>query len=281
MTSGAADPRPVGVFDSGVGGLSVWREIVRELPNESTVYVGDQAHIPYGPKPAETLFRYAAGIVRFLLQEDCKAIVVACNSASAAALRNLRAEFPRTPFVGMEPAVKPAALHTRSRVVLVLATPATLHGELFTATAERHAPGVEVVGETCPGLVAQIERGQERSPETEAMLRGYLARGLAAGADHIVLACTHYPFVIGAIRRMAGAGVEVIDPSPAVARQLGSVLADRGLAASPPEAAPTHRFFTTDLVAERFAQALEHLLGVHAPVERLSWVDDARLVAVR
>src|SRR4029079_5029885 len=125
-------------------------------------------------------------------QQDCKAVVVACNSASAAALKHLRAEFPQTPFVGMEPGVKPAALNTTSRVVLVLATPATLHGELFTATAERHAPGIEIVGEPCPDLVAQIERGQERAPETLAMLRGFLARGLAAKADHIVLACTHY-----------------------------------------------------------------------------------------
>jgi glutamate racemase len=278
--TGESDPRPVGIFDSGVGGLSVWREAVRQLPHEATVYVGDQAHIPYGPKSAETLFRYAAAIVRSLLQQDCKAVVVACNSASAAALKHLRAEFPQTPFVGMEPAVKPAAQHTRSRVVLVLATPATLQGELFTATAERHAPGIEVIGEPCPGLVAQIERGQERAPETVAMLRGFLERGLAAGADHIVLACTHYPFVIESIRQIAGPGVQVLDPAPAVARQLGRVLADGGLAAPPSPSAPTHRFYTTAPAAEGFAQALGALVGVQAPVARLSWVDDERLVAV-
>ena len=176
--------------------------------------------------------------------------------------------------------MKPAAQHTRSRVVLVLATPATLHGELFTTTAERHAPGVEVVGEPCPGLVAQIEQGRERAPETVAMLRGFLDRGLAAGADHIVLACTHYPFVIESIRQIAGPGVQVLDPAPAVARQLGRVLADRGLVASHSPEAPAHRFYTTAPDAEGFARALDTLVGVQEPVARLSWVDGERLVAV-
>jgi glutamate racemase len=270
------DGRPVGVFDSGVGGLSVWREIARQWPREGTVYVADQKHIPYGPKPAETLHRYADGIVRFLLAQGCKAIVVACNSASAAALKHLRTQFPEVPFIGMEPAVKPAAQATRSRVVAVLATPATLQGELFMATAERHAQGVKIIGEPCPGLVARIEANQVHAPETEAMLREFLAPALAAGADHVVLACTHYPFVIDTIRRIVGPRVDVIDPAPAVARQLGRVLAERGLAAIDSAATPLHRFFTTGDPAP-FARTLHDRVGAPPTVSALEWIDDTHL----
>jgi len=267
MTGG----HPIGVFDSGVGGLSVWREIVRQLPDESTVYIADQAHIPYGPKPPEALFGYAEGIVRFLLGQKSKAVVVACNSASAAALRHLRAQFPQTPFVGMEPAVKPAAERTKSRVVIVLATPATLKGELFTATTERHAQGVKIICEPCSGLVEQIESGHAQASETEAMLRRFLAPGLAVGADHVVLACTHYPFVIDTIRRIVGPGVTVIDPAPSVARQLGRVLLDqdRAISSGPP---PTHRFFTTDPNRGGLAHAIG-AVGAPRVAQALRWVD--------
>jgi glutamate racemase len=266
----------IGLFDSGVGGLSVWREVVAALPAESTVYVGDQANLPYGSKPAEALFRYAEGVVRFLRDHDCRAVVVACNSASAAALKHLRQEFPDMVFVGMEPAVKPAAERTKSRVVVVLATPATLRGELFTATTERHAQGIEVIGEPCPGLVEQIESGRARAPETEAMLRRSLARGLAAGADQVVLACTHYPFVIDTIRELAGPSVEVIDPAPAVARQLRRLLQERGLAAAT-DATPSHRFFTTASDPGPFVRAVRDLTGVSATPSRLQWIDETRL----
>ncbi len=271
--------RPVGVFDSGVGGLSVWREITRQLPCEATIYIADQIHIPYGPKPAETLCRYADGIVRFLLACDCKAIVVACNSASAAALKHLRAQFPEIPFIGMEPAVKPAARGTRSRVVAVLATPATLQGELFAATTERHAQGIKIIGEPCPGLVARIESNQAHTPETEAMLRTFLAPALAAGADHVVLACTHYPFVIDTIRRIVGPNAEVIDPAPAVARHLGRILAERGLAVDDTcSDAPVHRFFTTSDTGI-FACALRDFIDVRLAASALEWIGDARLQA--
>lgn len=265
--------RPIGIFDSGVGGLSVWREIVRQLPNEKTVYVADQQHIPYGPKPPATLVGYSEAIVRFLLTRGCKAIVVACNSASAAALKHLRTRFPDTPFVGMEPAVKPAAQKTRSRVVLVLATPATLRGELFTATTERHAHGIRVVTEPCPGLVEAIEAGGTAGAEMEAMLRGFVAQGLAAGADQVVLACTHYPFVIDAIRRIAGAAVEVVDPAPAIALQLGRVLDGHGLRATA-SSAPSHIFFTTASAAP-FARALHVLVGAPPVAQSLRWDESA------
>jgi glutamate racemase len=263
------EERPIGIFDSGVGGLSVWREIVRQLPNESTLYVADQRHIPYGPKPKATLVGYSEAIVRFLLTRGCKAIVVACNSASAAALKNLRAQLPEIPFVGMEPAVKPAAEKTESRVVVVLATPATLQGELFTATAERYAHGIRVVAEPCPGLVEAIEGGRTDGAEIEGMLRGFLAPGLAAGADHVVLACTHYPFVIDVVRRIAGPTVRAIDPAPAVAAQLGRVLEAQALRATT-AAAPSHTFFTT-ASPDAFSGSLQALVGVPAVAQPLVW----------
>ena len=257
----------IGLFDSGLGGLSVWREVAKELPSQSTLYVGDQSHVPYGPKPAETLVRYSEGITRFLHEQQCRAIVVACNSASAAALEPLRRTFPDTVFVGMEPAVKPAAARTKSGVVLVLATPATLKGELFAATTARFAQGVTVIGEPCPGLVEEIESGGGASEKAEAMLRAFLARGLAAGADEIVLACTHYPFVIETVRRLAGPGVEVIDPAPAVARQLRRLLREREAGG----AAPTHRFLTTAKDARAFAHAVRDLTGTDPVTGCLEW----------
>jgi glutamate racemase len=273
-----SDSRPVGIFDSGVGGLSVWREIARHLPDESTIYVADQAHLPYGPRPAAELFRFAEGITRYLIEQHaCKAIVVACNSASAAALKHLRAQFPRMRFVGMEPAIKPAAERTRSRVVAVLATPATLQGELFTATTEKYAQGIRIIGEPCPGLVRQIEADHAHTPETEQMLRGFLQPAIDAGADEVVLACTHYPFVIDVIRRIVGPHVEVIDPAPAVGRQLGRVL-DQGELRNTIGAEATHLLFTTGPSVYGFARTAHDLAGAPARALHLRWFEDTRLL---
>jgi glutamate racemase len=212
-------PSPIGVFDSGVGGLSIVRELRQEMPSEPIIFVADQAHVPYGPRPMEEIRLLSYGITRFLRAQGADLIVVACNTASAAALKPLRGEFSGVPFVGMEPAVKPAAESTRSGVVGVLATPATFQGELFASVVERFGQGVRLVNQTVPGLVEQIEAGQLDAPETEDMIRRALKPILEAGADTIVLACTHYPFVIPVIQRLAGAGVAVIDPAPAIARQ--------------------------------------------------------------
>lgn len=224
-----SDPRPIGILDSGVGGLSVLREIARQLPHEDLLYVADQAHIPYGPRPLEDIRALTLGIVHFLRAQGAKAIVIACNTASAAALYTARAAFPDLPIVGMEPAVKPAAERSRARRVGVLATPATFQGELFANLVERFAQDVELLPQTCPGLVEQVEAGELDGPQTQALLRTYLAPLLAAGADTLVLGCTHYPFLLPIITQIAGPQVEVIDPSPAVARQTSRVLAARGL----------------------------------------------------
>ena len=266
---------PVGLFDSGVGGLSVWREVRQQWPAESTIYFADQAHIPYGPRPPTEILRYAEAITVHLLDLGCKAIVVACNAASAAALYALRARFPQTPFIGMEPAVKPAAKATQSRVVGVLATPGTLAGALFAQTAQRYAADVRLINQPCPGLVEQIEAGRLESPDTEALLRDLLAPMLDAGADRIVLACTHYPFVAPLIARIAGAGVTIIDPAPAVARQLGRVLETRTLA-NDGRGCPRHRFLSSGEPAH-LETAIEQLLGLHFPAQALPWTSELRL----
>jgi glutamate racemase len=215
----------IGVFDSGVGGLTVWREIVRQLPHEDTLYLADQAHVPYGPRPLAQVREFAEGIARFLLDQGARVIVVACNTASAAALHDLRRTFPDIPFVGMEPAVKPAAERTHNGIVGVIATQATFQGQLFASLVERYADHVRVLTQACPGLVEAVEAGRLEPPDTEALLRQYLAPLLEAGVDQLVLGCTHYPFLRPTIERLVGAGVAVIDPAPAVARQVERVLA--------------------------------------------------------
>ena len=215
---------PIGVFDSGVGGLSVLRAIRQQLPNENAILIADQQHVPYGSRPIAQVREFSEKITRFLLERDSKLIVVACNTASAAALYQLRETFPGTPFVGMEPAVKPAAETTRSGVVGVLATPATFQGELYASVVARFANDVKVLRITCPGLVAQIEKGELDSQATQTILENALYPMQAEGVERIVLGCTHYPFVIPLIQQIVGPRVEVIDPAPAVARQVRRVL---------------------------------------------------------
>lgn len=278
MAVQASDNGPIGVFDSGVGGLSVWREIVRALPDEDTIYFADQAHVPYGPRDEAEIRGYCDAITRFLIGRGCKAIVVACNTASAAALKHLRDAFPELPTVGMEPAVKPAAALTRTGVVGILATPATFQGRLFKATAGRHAAGVRLVNQVCAGLAEHVEAGDLDGPATDALLRGYLAPVLEAGADTVVLACTHYPFVIDTIRRITGPSVTVIDPAPAIARHLVTIVRQQGLERRMPRPG-RHAFITTGSPAA-FADALCRLTGQRASVEAASWSSGPRLSAV-
>jgi glutamate racemase len=262
-----SDRAPIGIFDSGVGGLSVWREIRRQLPGEDTVYVADQANLPYGPRPAEQIREFSRGIVDFLIAEGCRTIVVGCNTASAVALADLRSQHPKFRFVGMEPAIKPAALATRSGKVGVMATPATLAGALFTATAGRYASHVRIIGEPCGGLVEAIEsRAADADARRDALLREIVGRLVAAGVDQIVLACTHYPFVAEAIRVLAGSEVEVIDPAPAVVRQLMRVLGDERST----DSTGRHRFYTTG-VTRAFAAALLHWVDVVTEPRQLNW----------
>ena len=260
---------PVGIFDSGVGGLSVLRALWAELPGIPVIYFADQAHVPYGPRPLGQVRQFAEAISRYLIDQGARLVVVACNAASAAALHHLRQVFPETPFVGMEPAVKPAAETSRSRVVGVLATPATFQGALYASVVERFASDVQLLQHTCPGLVAQIEAGELSAPATRRILDAALQPMLAGGIDTVVLGCTHYPFVIPLIQEIAGPAVRVIDPAPAVARQ-----ARRLLAASVPSTLPYSAAAATFLTSgdpQRFEQTLEQLLGIRAPASRLEW----------
>ena len=218
----------IGVFDSGVGGLSLLREIRRELPNEDVVYVADSGHAPYGDKPVEVIRQRSSAIVEFLVKQGAKAVVVACNTATSVAVDGLRREWT-IPIVAIEPAVKPAAAATRSRVVGVLATSQTIASPRFARLTDTFAAGVDVIAQACPGLVEQIEKGDLSGPATRALLEGYVQPLVARGADTLVLGCTHYPFVGGLIAEIAGPDVAIVDPAAAVARELRRRLSERNL----------------------------------------------------
>ncbi|MCL4530130.1 MAG: glutamate racemase [Chloroflexi bacterium] len=266
---------PIGVFDSGVGGLSVLRAIREQMPEEPVIYFGDQGHVPYGPRPLQQVRDFSEGITRFLLNNGAKIIVVACNAASAAALTYLRQTFPDVSFVGMEPAVKPAAEHTETGVVGVLATPATFQGALYASVVERFANGVELLQDTCVGLVQQIEKGDLSGPATRKILEDALHPMLAKNIDTVVLACTHYPFVIPLIQEIVGEKVRVIDPAPAVARQAKRLLEANRLK-RPVGGRGKVQFFTSGDAS--FVQSLlPKLLGEDGVVKPLHWDGDKAL----
>ena len=268
----------IGIFDSGVGGLSVLRAIRQQLPNAPVIYFADQEHVPYGSRTLEEVRLFSETITRCLLSLGVRLIVVACNTASAAALHHLRQVFPDVPFVGMEPAVKPAAEQTHSGVVGVLATPATFQGALYASVVERFAQGVTILQDTCPGLVQQIEAGKLDAPETRHILERALYPMLQKGIDTVVLGCTHYPFVIPLIEQIVGPAVRVIDPAPAIARQTARLLMQYNL--PQPEITPPEKLAALSVLTSGDASALQNalpsLLGETAPVASLRWVD-ARL----
>jgi len=234
---------PIGVFDSGVGGLSVLREIRRELPSEDLLYVADSAHAPYGDRDATFIRERALAIVEQLDQVPVKAVVVACNTATGLAVDALRARYS-LPIVAIEPAVKPAALQTRSGVIGVLATTQTLASARFSKLVDTHAAGVKVVVQASPGLVERVEAGDLTGSDTLALVSRYVDPLVQDGADAIVLGCTHYPFLRAAIEQAAGPAVRIIDPAVAVAREVRRRLAAVDLL-SPDSDPGTERVWTT------------------------------------
>lgn len=215
----------IGVYDSGLGGLSVWREVHRLMPCESLIYLGDGANCPYGNRPKEEISRLADQAVGHLVDMGCKLVVVACNTATAAAIDMLREKYTHIPIVGMEPAVKPACLNTKSRVVAVLATERSLDGELFKHTAKRYGEDIEVLAIPGRGFVEIVENNQEHSSEALEYVGSIVEPLIEKGADQIVLGCTHYPFLKGLISQIiAGRRVDIVDPSPAVARRVKQLL---------------------------------------------------------
>lgn len=215
----AACSGAIGVFDSGVGGLSVLRHIRQTLPDERLIYVADSGHVPYGDKPADYIEQRSLALARFLVEQGADAIVIACNTATAAAAASLRSRFG-IPVIGMEPAVKPAVAATSSGVVGVLATVGTLESARFAALLEKYAGAVEIVTQGCPGLVEQVELGELHSARTRELIERYAAPLLARGADTLILGCTHYPFLIPLIRDTLGEHIALVDTGAAVARQL-------------------------------------------------------------
>ncbi len=260
----------VGVFDSGIGGLSVWREIIRLMPSVPTLYLADQAHLPYGTRSPEEIQNLALGIARFLLSEGASLIVVACNTASGAALSYLRQALPDTPFVGMEPAIKPAVERTQTGHVGVLATPTTFRGELFQRLMTRFRHRVAIHTATCPGLVQRVEDGALEGTEALHHVEACLRPLLTYPIDQLVLGCTHYPFARTLIQKVVGSDVALIDPAPAVARQTKRLLLNYHPLISSSEAGPSYRFITTGQEGNLRA-TLESLLGLQVTVERATW----------
>lgn len=259
------DDRPIGVFDSGVGGISVLKEISLRLPLESLLYVADSGHVPYGEKTPEYIRERCRAISDFFVSANAKAIVVACNTATAAAAADLRDAYPALPIVAMEPAVKPAALATRNGIVGVLATSGTLKSARFAALLDRFASSIRVVTQPCPGLVEQVEAGLLKDTSTEAMLRGYVQPLLDAGCDTVILGCTHYPFLKPLLARILPGDIQVVDTGAAVARQVERILNEKRLTS----AGPSSVSFRTSSDPDALSRQLPVLWGSYARVARL------------
>ena len=251
------DPRPIGLFDSGVGGLIVWRAVRKLLPQESLIYLADSGHVPYGEKSPQEIRDLSERIVRVLLREDVKLVVVACNTATVHAIGQLRATFPDLPFVGVVPVVKTLARRTRNGAFAVLSTPATAESPYLAGLIEEFAPNMRVLNIGCEGVEDLVDAGQARSARTTALLERHLAPIRRSDADVVGLCCTHYPFLRGRIKRILGPGVRIYDPSRPVARRVRKLLADRDALATHPT--PTYRFLTTGEPAQ-FADVAGKLL---------------------
>ncbi len=260
---------PIAVFDSGVGGLSVLRPLRALLPHEDLIYLADQAHVPYGPRPAAQIQTFSHSMTRFFLEQGAKCVVVACNTATAAALDHLRASFPQAPFVGMEPAVKPGAAATRTGKVGVLATAGTFESQRYASLMARFARDVTLYEDPCTGLVPLIEAGHLDGDHTRALLESCIRPMLDAGVDTLVLGCTHYPFVLPLIRTIADPDIHIIDPAPAVARQVRRVLQKRDLLKPGSKQGQLRAYTTGD--ATQFMHMSKRLLAKELIVERLAW----------
>ncbi|KVO73575.1 glutamate racemase [Burkholderia ubonensis] len=264
----AAAGAPVGVFDSGLGGLSVLRAVRAQLPDESFVYVADSRHAPYGPRDEAFITERTLAIGEWLAREGAKALVVACNTATAQSIAAIR-ERLAIPLVGVEPGIKPAAALSASGIAGVLATQSTLASARFQALLDRYGAGRRFICQPGHGLVEAVERGDTHSPALRALLDGYLQPMLDAGADTLVLGCTHYPFFTETIRDLVGDRLTIVDTSDAIARQLARVLDERGLRAPAGTRAAPPRFCSTSDGRQLRALA-STLLGLDAPVESVA-----------
>jgi len=233
---------PIGIFDSGVGGTSIWKEINALLPSENTIYLADSKNAPYGEQSRDEIIQLSIKNTEFLLNKGCKLIVVACNTATTNAIKFLRENYA-LPFIGIEPAIKPAALNSKSGTIGVLATKGTLTSQLFSRTAKDHTANITVVEQEGKGLVTLIESGAINKKETEALLKKYLKPMIDANIDHLVLGCTHYPYLIPILKKLLPEQVSIIDCGEAVARQTEKVLRENDLLNTSKEKVK-HQFYT-------------------------------------
>jgi len=220
--------KPIGLFDSGVGGTSIWKEIHHMLPHENTIYLADSKNAPYGPKGKDKIIELSVKNTKFLLKKDCKLIVVACNTATTNAIRTLRATY-KVPFIGIEPAIKPAALQTQTKVVGILATKGTLSSELFFNTSALYSAGIKVIEQDGDGIVQLIETGKLYSEEMKELLQLYLEPMIKADIDYLVLGCTHYPYLMPLLIEILPKHIKIIDSGEAVARQTKNILEQNNL----------------------------------------------------
>jgi glutamate racemase len=218
----------IGLFDSGIGGTSIWKEVVQLMPHEHTMYIADSAYAPYGHKTKEQIIERCVKNTEFLLDKGCKIVIVACNTATTNAIEYLRLHYD-IPFIGIEPAIKPAAMLSKSGAVGILATRGTLSSQLFEKTSADHARHVKTIEQEGEGIVALIENGKIESDEMTALLNAYLQPMLKHNIDHLVLGCTHYPYLIPQIEKIVGPQVTIIDSGRAVAKQTLAVLRKHGL----------------------------------------------------
>jgi glutamate racemase len=243
-----ASCRPIGIFDSGVGGLTVANAISLLLPNEAIFYIGDTARIPYGNKSKDDIEKFSLEMTKFLLDKDCKAIVIACNTASAYALEAVRNTYPDIPVIAMEPAVKPAIEQSKTGAIGVLATLGTLKSDRYSHLKDKFGQGIQILENPCLGLVDNIEAGKWNDPETILLLETILKPMVVARVDHIVLGCTHYPIVIPLIANIMGDSVQLVNPAPAIAKQVYRQLAERNLLCvdtALKESSPKHTVWAT------------------------------------
>lgn len=219
--------KPIGIFDSGIGGTSIWKEIHQLLPNENTIYLADSKNAPYGKRSKEEIIQLCYKNTDLLLEKDCKLIVVACNTATTNAIKELREKY-NVPFIGIEPAIKPAANQTKTQTIGILATKGTLNSELFSRTIASFA-SIKIIEQVGYGLVELIEEGKIDSEEMTILLQQYLQPMIAANIDYLVLGCTHYPYLIPQIKKIIPNHIQIIDSGEAVAKQTQNILKIKNL----------------------------------------------------
>lgn len=263
-----SDARAIGVFDSGIGGLTVLHEIHRALPDESTIYLGDVARCPYGPRRQDEVRGFAHEIARVLVaRHDVKVIVVACNTASAAALESLRAAYRDIPVIGVvEPGAHAAVAASRRHRIGVFATPGTVASGAYTRAVHAIAPTAHVIAEACPALVPLVESGETQGPHAEALLRSYLRPLEAEGIDTLILGCTHYPLLRPALDRVVGGRLTVVDSAGTTAAEVAALLDRRGLRAPAHLGGPPRRRLYTTGAPESFRRLATRLFAAPAPV---------------